>query len=61
MGIETDRKIVREIVSRAQVTRVIAVGTKEARQCDPSDSGACVTIAPDVDCAGGSGIGCDDG
>ena len=28
-----------------------------AQSCDPNYSGACVPIAPDVDCAGGSGNG----
>ena len=37
--------------------RIIAVGTKEVPQCDPNYSGACVPIASDVDCAGGSGNG----
>ncbi len=31
--------------------------TPEARKCDPNYSGACVPIASDVDCAGGSGNG----
>jgi hypothetical protein len=56
-GVETDRKLVREVVTRRPVTRVIVVGTKQTRQCDPNYSGACVPIADDVDCAGGSGNG----
>ncbi|MGP4023706.1 G5 domain-containing protein [Actinomadura sp. 3N407] len=56
-GEETDRKLSREVVTRKPVTRIIAVGTKQARQCDPNYSGACVPIASDVDCAGGSGNG----
>jgi resuscitation-promoting factor RpfB len=55
-GVETARKLIREVVTRRPVTRVIAVGTKQARQCDPNYSG-CVPIAGDVDCAGGSGDG----
>jgi resuscitation-promoting factor RpfB len=55
-GVETDRKLVRQVVTRRPVTRVIAVGTKAARQCDPNYSG-CVPVASDVDCAGGSGNG----
>jgi hypothetical protein len=55
-GVETDRKLVRQVVTRRPVTRVIAVGTKAARQCDPNYSG-CVPVASDVDCAGGSGDG----
>lgn len=31
--------------------------TAEERQCDPNYGGACVPIASDVDCAGGSGNG----
>jgi hypothetical protein len=38
------------------VTRVVAVGTKKAGNCDPN-YGGCVPIASDVDCAGGSGNG----
>jgi hypothetical protein len=56
-GVQTDRKLMREVVSRRPVTRVVAVGTKQTRQCDPNYSGACVPIASDVDCAGGSGNG----
>ncbi|MEO3825613.1 G5 domain-containing protein [Actinomadura sp. B10D3] len=55
-GAETSRKLIREAVTRRPVTRVIAVGTKQARRCDPNYSG-CVPIARDVDCAGGSGDG----
>ncbi|MGW3770000.1 G5 domain-containing protein [Actinomadura verrucosospora] len=56
-GVETDRKLIRAVVTRRAVTRVIAVGTKQARRCDPNYTGACVPIAGDVDCAGGSGDG----
>jgi len=42
---------------KAPVTRVIVIGTKESQRCDPNYSGACVPIASDVDCAGGSGDG----
>ena len=45
------------MVTKKPVTQVIAVGTKEAPKCDPNYSGACVPIASDVDCAGGSGNG----
>jgi resuscitation-promoting factor RpfB len=34
-----------------------ATSTQQASQCDPNYSGACVPIASDVDCAGGSGNG----
>jgi hypothetical protein len=56
-GVRTGKKLVRKVVITAPVTRVIAVGTKQAPQCDPNYSGACVPIASDVDCAGGSGNG----
>src|SRR6266536_4779556 len=56
-GVQTGKKLIRKVVTRVPVTRVIAVGTKESPQCDPNYSGACVPIASDVDCAGGSGNG----
>ncbi|TDB96676.1 G5 domain-containing protein [Actinomadura sp. 7K534] len=56
-GTKTDTKVVGERVTRKPLTRIIAVGTKRARSCDPNYSGACVPIASDVDCAGGSGNG----
>jgi hypothetical protein len=56
-GAETSHKLISEKVTRAPVSRIIAVGTKRARNCDPNYSGACVPIATDVDCAGGSGNG----
>ncbi|MFC5745735.1 G5 domain-containing protein [Actinomadura rugatobispora] len=56
-GVQTGRKLVRKAVTKAPVARIIAVGTKQTRQCDPNYSGACVPIASDVDCAGGSGDG----
>ena len=56
-GIQVRNKLIRTVIVRAPVTRVIAVGTKETQQCDPNYSGACVPIASDVDCAGGSGNG----
>jgi hypothetical protein len=55
-GVETGREKVREEVVRKPVTKVVAVGTKQPR-CDPNYAGACVPIASDVDCAGGSGNG----
>lgn len=46
------------------VAQVTSVGTyvapapgKKVSSCDPNYSGACVPIASDVDCAGGSGNG----
>jgi hypothetical protein len=56
-GIQVRKELIRTVIFRAPVTRVIAVGTKETQQCDPNYSGACVPIASDVDCAGGSGNG----
>ncbi|MBM2618513.1 G5 domain-containing protein [Actinoplanes sp. LDG1-06] len=57
-GKPTARRIVKTEVTRKPVTKVVAVGTKEAGggNCDPNYSG-CVPIASDVDCAGGSGNG----
>jgi resuscitation-promoting factor RpfB len=45
------------VITKAPITRVIVIGTKQAPRCDPNYSGACVPIASDVDCAGGSGNG----
>ncbi len=56
-GVQTDKRLIRKVTVKAPVTRVIAVGTREKPQCDPNYSGACVPIASDVDCAGGSGNG----
>lgn len=56
-GERTGRRLVRKTVTRRPTAKVIAVGTKEHRNCDPNYSGACVPIASDVDCAGGSGNG----
>ncbi|MGW4500318.1 G5 domain-containing protein [Micromonospora sp. NPDC004336] len=56
-GVQTAKKLIRSEVTRAPVTQVVRVGTGETRRCDPNYSGACVPIASDVDCAGGSGNG----
>jgi resuscitation-promoting factor RpfB len=56
-GVATAKKLLQQMVTRRPVSRVIAVGTKQVRQCDPNYSGACVPVASDVDCAGGSGNG----
>lgn len=56
-GVQTAKRLVSEVTTRTPVTQIIAVGTKTAPQCDPNYSGACVPIASDVDCAGGSGNG----
>jgi resuscitation-promoting factor RpfB len=56
-GKQTAKRLVRSVVTKAPVTRVVAVGTKTSPSCQPNYSGACVPIADDVDCAGGSGNG----
>ena len=72
-GVEVSRTLSGEQVTRAPVTEVTAVGTRaptaastpkpasttaaSSAKCDPNYSGACVPIASDVDCAGGSGNG----
>ena len=59
-GVETSRKLLKAVVTKKPVTQVIAIGTKveqQAPSCDPNYEGACVPIASDVDCAGGSGNG----
>jgi hypothetical protein len=56
-GVQTGKRLVRQVVTRAPVTRVVAVGTRKTRQCHPNYSLACVPIASDVDCAGGGGNG----
>ncbi|MGC5053516.1 G5 domain-containing protein [Micromonospora sp. DT48] len=56
-GVQTEKKLITSEITTQPVTRVVRVGTKQARQCDPNYAGACVPIASDVDCAGGSGNG----
>jgi hypothetical protein len=56
-GVQTGKVLVGSVVTRQPVTQVVAVGTKVTQKCDPNYSGACVPIASDVDCAGGSGNG----
>jgi hypothetical protein len=61
-GRQTAKKLIKSAVTRKPVAKVVAVGTKEAAPpqgsgCDPNYSGACVPVASDVDCAGGSGNG----
>ena len=56
-GVQTAKKLVKQQTTKAPVTKIIAVGTKHTQKCDPNYSGACVPIASDVDCAGGSGNG----
>lgn len=67
-GAQTDKKLLKEEVTTQPVDQVTAIGTKVATapapkqnsNCDPNYDavrGACVPIASDVDCAGGSGNG----
>lgn len=61
-GKQTDKKLLKEEVTTTPITEVTAIGTKVAYvapkpACDSNYSGACVPIASDVDCAGGSGNG----
>ncbi len=65
-GKETYKKLISELVTKEPTTQITAIGTKVIAtptqkpampQCDPNYSGACVPIASDVDCAGGSGNG----
>jgi hypothetical protein len=58
-GVQTGKALVKSVMTRAPVTKVVAVGTKAAAPssgCDPNYSG-CVPVASDVDCAGGGGNG----
>jgi hypothetical protein len=64
-GVEVERDVVKAFVAREPVEQVKLVGThvepksepKPASNCDANYTGACVPIASDVDCAGGSGDG----
>jgi len=69
-GVESTRELVSDVVTTEPVTEVTAVGTyvepaapaapdppAAAGDCDPNYADACVPIASDVDCAGGSGNG----
>jgi resuscitation-promoting factor RpfB len=56
-GVETGRTKTGEAITTAPVNEVTSIGTREESNCDPNYSGACVPIASDVDCAGGSGNG----
>lgn len=69
-GKETSRELLKEETTTEPVTEITSVGTyvapvvqKPAARstagsgCDPNYSGACVPVASDVDCAGGSGNG----
>jgi hypothetical protein len=60
-GVQTGKRLVREVITTRPINQVTAIGTRvepqPASECDPNYSGACVPIASDVDCAGGSGNG----
>jgi hypothetical protein len=61
-GKQTGKELVSTKVNTEPVTQVTSVGTYEApavkqSSCDSNYKGACVPIASDVDCAGGSGNG----
>ena len=66
-GVEVGRELVKTFVKREPSTQVRLVGThvdpkpkpasSSSSNCDPNYAGACVPIASDVDCAGGSGDG----
>jgi len=61
-GKETKRELLPDVVTLQPVPQITVVGTKPPEpepplDCDPNYSGACVPIASDVDCAGGSGNG----
>ncbi len=66
-GAETDRQLISNKITKQPVTKVVSKGTYVAPKpkpkpaspanCDPNYSGACVPIASDVDCGGGSGNG----
>lgn len=55
----TVKSVKSEVVIKEPVNEVIAVGsyTAPTPSCDSNYTGACVPIASDVDCAGGSGNG----
>jgi hypothetical protein len=62
-GQQTAKTLVSSVITRRPVSKLIAVGSNPGApesgdgRCDPNYSGACVPIASDVDCAGGSGNG----
>ncbi|WP_215802188.1 G5 domain-containing protein [Rathayibacter toxicus] len=72
-GIEVSRSTVSEVVTTAPVDKITYQGTREpaapqketapqkedksAASCDPNYADACVPIAKDVDCKGGTGDG----
>jgi hypothetical protein len=56
-GVQTSKMLLNQRVTKQPVTQVVAVGTKVTQKCDPNYTWACVPVASDVDCAGGSGNG----
>jgi hypothetical protein len=63
-GVEAGRDVINAFVKRPPVSQVKLVGTHveaepkaPASSCDSNYAGACVPVASDVDCAGGSGDG----
>jgi resuscitation-promoting factor RpfB len=61
-GEQTAKKLIKSVVTRKPITKVVVIGTRQPTPapgsgCDPNYSGACVPIASDVDCKGGSGNG----
>jgi uncharacterized protein YabE (DUF348 family) len=56
-GQEQSRTLKSEEVTLQPVAQITHVGTHVASSCDPNYTGACVPIASDVDCGGGSGNG----
>jgi hypothetical protein len=67
-GVVSSRKLMRTLVVRRPVSRITLHGTRvdqpvpppapaPSGRCDPNYTGACVPIASDVDCGGGSGNG----
>lgn len=62
-GVEVGRELLNTLVKRQPVAKVTLVGSrmepkpKPESNCDPNYAGACVPVAYDVDCAGGSGDG----
>lgn len=66
-GVETKKELVSKLTTTPPINQITTIGTYVApvpslqpvasSSCDPNYSGACVPIASDVDCAGGSGNG----
>jgi len=67
-GAETERVVTSDVITVVAIPEITAIGTRQppppapvaggsGSGCDPNYAGACVPIASDVDCAGGSGNG----